>query len=482
MKKSTKNNSENKLNLNSKISKKIDKAVILAAGKGLRLLPITETMPKHLIPLAGKPLLKYIIEGLKNVEISKILIIVGYLKDQIKNYFGTGANFGVTISYKEQNKFLGTAHATKLAKDFVGNSNFFLIYGDLFFDPEIISLAKNAFENTHAHQSNSKELINSNKNDAVKALICLKQVNDPEKFGIIQLDNEGYLQNIIEKPKNRKYGNLANAGIYVFSPEIFDCINETTKSVRGEYELTDSISILKNKGYYIKGLDITNYFWSDIGHPWQIFDANAFLMDKFQSAFKQLISKNKSNKINELYIKGIIEQNTVLKGAVYIGKNTIIKAGTYIEGPVFIGENSIIGPNAYIRPYSSIGNNCKIGNSSELKNTILMDNCFVSHLSYLGDSIICKNVNFGAGSKISNVRLDKKEISMQIKGKKILTSRKKMGAIIGENVQIGINANIMTGIKIGSNCYIGPATIVKEDVPSNTVYFAQQSIIKKQRK
>ena len=267
----------------------IKKAVLLCAGKGVRLLPLTQTIPKHLIPIAGKPLIQYLIEYLKDVGISDILLVVGHLKEEIIKYLGTGQDFGLKINYIEQKEYLGTAHATKLAKEFIGNSYFFLIYGDLFFNSEIVSIAKTKFINL---------LLREN----IESLICLKQVKDPEKFGIIQLDNNGFLINIVEKPKDNKFGNLANAGIYIFSPRIFECIEETKKSVRNEYELTDSIRILKDKNFKIFGLDISNYFWSDIGHPWQIFDANTYQMDKLKIGYDC-----------KKAIKGIIENNVTIQ-------------------------------------------------------------------------------------------------------------------------------------------------------------------------
>jgi bifunctional UDP-N-acetylglucosamine pyrophosphorylase/glucosamine-1-phosphate N-acetyltransferase len=151
-----------------------------------------------------------------------------------------------------------------------------------------------------------------------------------------------------------------------------------------------------------------------------------------------------------------------------IGKNTIVLSGTYIEGPVLIGDNSKIGPNCYIRPYTSIGDNCHVGNACEVKNTIIFDRSNVPHQNYIGDSIIGEKCNLGAGTKIANLRLDKKTISVLLNGKRIDTKRRKLGAIIGDNVQIGINASINTGTIIGNNSYIGPGTTVNGEIGSKS--------------
>lgn len=424
------------------------KAVILAAGEGQRLLPITSTRPKHLIPLAGKPLIQYTIESLQKIGIKYVLIIVGYLKEKIQEFLGNGEQFGIHIEYAIQSEYLGTAHATGLAESFVSNDNFLLMYGDLLVDDSIFPMIKSKFDEY-----------------PLNGIICLFEVKDPEKFGIIQLDSEGNVKKIIEKPKDAKYGNLANAGIFIFNKKIFDAIKKTPKSVRNEYELTDSMQIMTNEGNKIKGVNITNKFWSDIGHPWQLLDANQYLM----------------NNVENLNF-GIIEDGVKIIGKSYIGKNTVIRSGTRIEGPVYIGDNCVIGPNSYIRPFTSIGNYCQVGNSSELKNTIMMDHCHMAHLSYAGDSIIGSNVNFGAGAIVSNVRFDKKEIFMKIKEKKVSTGRTKMGAVIGDNVELGINSSIFVGVKIGANSWIGPSTNVSEDIENDSIVYVKQEKVVKSKK
>ncbi len=415
----------------------VTKAVILAAGPGKRLAPITSTRPKHLIPIAGKPILQYTIESLKNIGITDILLIVGYKKEQIRSYFKNGKDLGVHISYMEQKEFLGTAHATKLAKNFVANDTFLLLNGDVIMDFHVY-----------------KKVIEHAKNET--NIIVGKRVENPQKYGVIVCDKDGYMKKIVEKPSDNSFGNLINAGVYQFTSKIFNAIEETKLSARKEYELTDSLDIFLKKSNKIWALDVSDYYWNDIGRPWDILDANKFFLEKMQNN-----------------ILGIVEDGVTIKGNVYIGKGTVIKAGTYIEGPVHIGENCTIGPNSYIRPFTSLMNEVRIGNSSEIKNTVVLSRTHVSHLSYVGDSIIGENVNFGAGTIVSNVRLDKGEISMNINGIPVKTGLNKLGAVIGDNVQLGIQSMIMVGRKIGENSSIGPGTLVNEDILENTKYFVR---------
>ena len=416
------------------------KAVILVAGEGKRLRPITSSRPKPMIPIAGKPLLEHTIIALKNVGIEHVLLIVGYKEELVKEYFKDGLDkFNIKIEYIIQDEYLGTAHATGYAKDFIESEEpFLMMYGDILVDPVV-------FEG----------LIKTFKENKAEGLISLFSVDNPQNYGIISLNSEGFVEKIVEKPSpDQNVGNLANAGIFVFNPLIFKAIEKTEKSVRNEFELTDSMEILvKQLNGKIIGYDIKNRFWSDVGLPWQLLEANDFLLNLIDSK-----------------ILGTIEENVNLSGKVHVGKNTVIKSGTTIQGPCFIGDNNIIGPNAFIRPCTAVNDNCHIG-MSEIKNSIVMSNTSIPHFNYVGDSIICEEVNLGAGTKISNLRLDNKSVKLNIRGKLVDSKRRKLGSIIGPKVKIGVNASIMCGKIIGEGARIGAQTLVVEDVAPHTLYY-----------
>ncbi len=415
------------------------KAVILTAGEGKRLRPITSTRPKPLIPIAGKPLLEHTILGLKAAGIDDVLLIVGYKEQLIKDYFSDGIDkFNIKIEYITQEEYLGTAHATGYAKEFVKDETFLMMYGDILVDQIVF-----------------KEVVGKFYETKTEGLISLIEVNNPQEFGIITLDSNGYVQKITEKPSPElNLGNLANAGIFIFDSLIFKAIEMTEKSIRDEYEFTDSMEILiEELNGSIIGYTIKDRFWSDIGLPWQLLDANNFILEKVENK-----------------ILGTIEQGVHISGNVYVGKNSIVRSGSYIQGPCYIGDNNIIGPNAFIRPNTSIENNCHIG-MSEVKSSIILSNSNVPHFNYLGDSIICENVNLGAGTNVANKRLDEGNIKVKVKGKLIESQRKKLGTLIGPNVKTGINVSIMTGKIIGENSKIGAQTMVIEDVAPNTLYY-----------
>lgn len=201
------------------------KAVILAAGEGKRLKPITSSIPKPMIPLLGKPLLEHTIFGLKKAGIDQILLIVGYKQEIIREYFKKASlQLKVKIDYITQEDYLGTAHAAGCAKDFIKEDDFLMMYGDLFVDPDIF-----------------KVIMNKYRENRYEGLITLLKVKNPQDYGIITLNSQGLLKNIIEKPTpEQNAGNLANAGIYIFKQLIFKAIEKTQKSIRNEYEFTDS--------------------------------------------------------------------------------------------------------------------------------------------------------------------------------------------------------------------------------------------------
>ncbi|UCE95319.1 MAG: glucose-1-phosphate thymidylyltransferase, partial [Candidatus Bathyarchaeota archaeon] len=253
--------------------------------------------------------------------------------------------------------------------------------------------------------------------------------------------------------------NLANAGIYILSTDIFEAIKRTKLSTRGELEITDSFSILLETGHKIAAAKVANNEMLDVGILWDLFDANRWVLERIK-----------------LSIEGQIEDGVHLIGQVSVEDGARIRSGAYIEGPVFIGKDSDIGPNCFIRPHSSIGQKVRIGNACEIKNSIIMDKTHIGHLSYVGDSIIGENCNFGAGTTIANYRFDGEPVKMKVKNRTLDTGRRKLGVVLGDNVKTGINTLLMPGVKIGNNCWIGPDVVVYRDVASNTKVILKQEL------
>ena len=417
------------------------KAVVLAAGEGLRLRPLTLNKPKHLIPVGGKPLLEHLLLSLKAAGLDEALIVVHYFADQIKQYFGDGSKIGMKLEYTFQKEVLGTADATLLAKSYV-KKEFLLVYGDLLITPNVV-----------------KVILQSHKKMKPSVSMAVVKVKHPERYGVVKL-TDSYVTDIIEKPRSEMGSTqIANAGIYAFSTNIFEKITKTQLSPRGECELTDSLRLLIHDQQSILAVQIPPEEWHDVGRPWDLLEAN-------QKALSQIKTK----------VVGQIEDGAHILGPVEVAEGTRVRSGAYIEGPVFIDEKSDIGPNCFIRPYTSIGKNVRVGNACEIKNSILMDKTRVGHLSYVGDSVIGEDCNLGAGTLIANYRLDGKTIKMSVKDEIVDSERSKLGAIIGDQVKTGINALLMPGVKIGPKSWIGPNVVVDEDVSSNEFLRLKQSL------
>ena len=423
------------------------KAIILSAGEGSRMRPLTLTKPKTMLPVAGKPIIQYNIESLRDNGITDILLIVRYKEEIVRNYFGDGSDFGVNISYKTQKDFLGTANAISYGEDFIDDS-IIVLNGDIILDDEIIH-----------------EIIKKYNYLSPDTLMLLTEVEDPSAFGVVEIEN-GNIKNIVEKPKREEApSNLVNAGIYIFNKDIFDKIRETEISERGEYEITDSVSLQIEDNKTVIGHK-TSKDWIDVGRPWELIEVN-----------EELIGKLKTE------IKGTVEAGAVIHGEVFLDEGSVIKAGVYIEGNVYIGKNCDIGPNSYIRGNTYFGDNVHVGNAVEIKNSIIMENTNVSHLSYVGDSVIGSNCNIAAGTNIANLRFDYATIKTKIKNQKIDSGRRKLGAIIGDSVKTGINSSFSPGVKVGHNSTIGSGVLLYEDLPSDTRVLEKQThIIQKKKK
>ncbi len=395
------------------------KAVILVAGEGTRMRPLTTSCPKVMLPVANRPMLEHIVTSAISAGVDGFVFITGYQEETIIEHFGNGSEWNTSIEYVHQEKQLGTANAIGYARGHVKDT-FLVLNGDMLINPSHISS------------------LLERKEDAV---LTVKQVDNPTQFGVIATEGDRVVS-IVEKPEVPP-SDLANAGIYLFNETIFDMIDRTELSRRGEYEITRSIELLLEEGADV-GYQLLEDEWIDIGRPWDLLDAN-----------KVLLSDAKA------YCKGLVEGNATLIGEVQIGEGTLVRNGSYIIGPVVIGEGCDIGPNCFIRPSTAIGNDVHIGNAVEIKNSVIMDGTKIGHLSYVGDSIIGRACNFGAGTKVANLRHDGKNIKVTLKGKRTDTGRRKLGVIMGDDVHTGINTSINVGTVLDTGSSTGPGEIVK---------------------
>lgn len=382
--------------------------------------PLTLSRPKVMLPIVNKPILEHLLIEAREAGIGEFIFIVGYCDEQVRSYFGNGDEWGVNITYCEQRKQLGTADAIKMVEGRL-DGNFVVMNGDVIIGKDDIARLLNNSGTT----------------------LSMIEVEDSLGLGMVEL-KEGRVVRIYEKTR-KPPTSMANTGLYMFTPEIFSVISRTAKSPRGEYEITGSVQLLLEAGCDISYQEIKS--WFNLTYPWDLLTANESLLARV-----------------EPQNLGRVEDNVVLSGPITIGRNTVIRSGSYIIGPVIIGDDCDIGPNCYIRPATSIGDGCHIGAAVEVKNSIIMRGTKIPHHNYVGDSVIGEQCNFGAGTKIANLRLDKKNI----RAAGIDTGRRKLGAIIGDHVETGINASINVGSVIGNNAFIGPGAVVNGVILPNS--------------
>ena len=338
------------------------KGVILHGGHGTRLRPLTHTGPKQLIPVANKPISQYVLEDLRDSGIHNIAIILGeVLPEKVKQYYKNGERFGVNITYIQQDKPAGIAHAVGLAENFIKDSSFVVYLGD--------NLLKGGIS----------KFVEEFQQQNYDAMILLCKVENPQQFGVAQFNENGKLVKLIEKPKEPP-SNYALTGIYFLTPIIFKMIRQLKPSWRGELEITEALQLLIDNGYDV-GYRFVEGWWKDTGTVEDIIEANRLILDELKPK-----------------IEGTVEDKNCMQGRVAIENGAVVKNGALIRGPALIGKNTIIEDDVYIGPYTSIGNNVNI-KKGEVENSIIMDNCTIEINTKIIDSIIGANSEIIANQK-----------------------------------------------------------------------------------
>lgn len=392
------------------------KAIILAAGRGTRLQPLTNTIPKPMIQICGKPILQYLIENIYTY-VDEIIIVVKYKQEKIIDYFGDNFQW-VKISYIQQSEEKWTAAALKWIQT---QDDVFILYWD-----SIIS------------QKDMKNILESQ-----KYWVFAQKVEDPSKYGIFQTDENNKILSVIEKPQEFIW-DLANLWGFKMTAKILDFIENIDLSPRWEYELTDAINMyIKENDFYAFELEEK---FIDIWHPWDILDANQYFLEKLESSD----------------IRWEVEENVVIKWNIILEKWAVLKSWTYIEWNCYIAKDAKIGPNTYLRWNTVIGSGCKIWNAVEVKNSCFWNNSNAAHLSYIWDSIIGNNVNLWGGFITANLRHDNGNIKVLVKWSLTDTGRRKLWAIIWDNVKTAMNTSVYPWRVIQNDTFTQPwETVIK---------------------
>jgi len=408
-------------------------AVILAAGESSRFWPLNQRH-KSLLKIMGRPLIWYTIESLKKAEIKDIIVVQGPKKDieqDLKNY-----DFGVDIKYVIQEEPKGMGNAVMKTEELISGL-FFVI---------------------HAHKVNVGDfvrlMIKKFKESKANLIFLGIKTERPWLYGMLELEGDK-VKGLIEKPeKGKAPSDIKVIGTYLLPPNFFEYYKRVSEH---QYAFEDAL------GFYMKEnearVTIVEKEPSTFKLPWHLFEVTKLLIDS-------LIQKQ------EIHPTAKISKNVTIEGNVYIGKNTKIYENAVIKGPCYIGDNCLIGNNTLVREYTNLENNVLIGAFAEVTRSIFQEDIH-THSGYFGDSIFGKGCRLGAGTITANVKIDRGEVKSVVKGEKIKTGLDSFGCIMGENTKTGINCSLMPGVLIGSNCALGPNSVVFENIEDNTTFYTE---------
>ncbi|MFT4892107.1 MAG: UDP-N-acetylglucosamine diphosphorylase/glucosamine-1-phosphate N-acetyltransferase [Halobacteriales archaeon] len=392
--------------------------VVLAAGEGTRMRPLTDRRPKPALPVGDRPLVAHTLDAAVQAGATRFVLVVGYEADVIRDRVGD-AYAGVPVEYAVQEEQRGTADAVRSAVEHLEDGPFAVLNGDALYDEPSLSAL---FEN--------------------RPSVATYRVEEPSAYGVLEVD-EGAdrVTGVVEKP-SAPPSNLINAGAYVFPSEAHAWL-DVPESERGERELTDTLerACIERD---VRPVELDR--WLDVGRPWELLGANEWKLGEYDRR-----------------IDGDVHEDADLRGAVVVEDGATVEAGVVIEGPAMIRSGASVGPNAYVRGATLIGPDASVGHSVEVKNSVLMAGAAANHLSYVGDSVLGRDVNLGAGTQVANLRHDDAAVELTVKGERVSTGRRKFGVVLGDEVKTGINASLNAGVTLSTGAGVKPGEAVFRD-------------------
>jgi len=388
--------------------------VILAAGQGTRMRPLTDRRPKPMLPVADRPLVAHAADAAVDAGTDELIIVVGYEAADVRGYFGDSYR-DTPVTYAVQESQEGTADAVRAAAAHL-DGEFVVLNGDNLYSDDVAAL----FDNGPA--------------------IAATTVEDPTAYGVLSV-TDGRVTDIVEKPADPP-STLINAGAYHFPAEAREYL-DVPESDRGEYELTDTLArVVEN--FAVTPVELDR--WLDVGRPWELLEANEWLLGDLDRD-----------------LTGDVAEDATLRGPVVVEEGATIEPGVVIEGPAIVRAGASVGPNAYVRGRTLLCEDVHVGQSVEIKNSVVMAETNVPHLSYVGDSVLGRGVNLGAGTNVANLRHDDAAVRLTVKGERVSTDRRKFGVVVGDGAKTGINTSLNAGVTLSTDAAVPPGETVRRD-------------------
>ncbi|MXR20345.1 bifunctional sugar-1-phosphate nucleotidylyltransferase/acetyltransferase [Halobacterium bonnevillei] len=385
--------------------------VLLAAGRGTRMAPLTSSTAKPMLPVADKPLVAHTADAAVAAGATRLVVVVGYGEDAVREYFGDEFA-GVPVTCVTQPEQRGTADAVRTAVPALDDGRFAVLNGDALYDVQGLTAL---YENGTAVGS--------------------VRVDDPSSYGVLHTDDAGtHVTGVTEKPPDPS-SNLVNAGAYTFPGEATDWL-DVDESERGELELTD---VLERACRTVDVTPVSFDKWLDVGRPWELLEANEWKLAELDRR-----------------VDGDVHPDADIRGDVVVEAGAAVDAGVVVQGPALVREGASVGPNAYVRGATLVGRDAKVGHSVEVKNSVFSSGATAGHLSYVGDSVLGEDVNLGAGTTVANLRHDDAPVELPVKGERVSTGRRKFGVVLGDGAKTGINTSLNAGVKLPAGASTTP--------------------------
>ena len=394
--------------------------VILAAGQGTRMRPLTDAVAKPMLPVADRPLCAHTADAAVRAGADELVFVVGYRGEDVREHFGE-EYWGVPVQYVEQAEQLGTAHAAAQARPHL-DGDFVVLNGDDLYDAAALEALFDACPAVGAYA-----------------------VDDPRPYGVFSIDSDERVTAVVEKPDDPP-SDRVNVGAYHFPAGAADWLTETELSDRGEHEITDVL------GRVVDAFDVAAVpveRWLGVGRPWELLTANEWKLGEL-----------------ERRVDGDVRGDAELDGQVVVESGATVEPGVVIEGPVLVQAGAEVGPNAYVRGATLLGPDTHVGHGVEVKNTVVMAGTNVPHVSYVGDSVLGPDANLGAGTQVANLRHDEGAVETVVKGDRVSTDRRKFGTVLGPRAKTGINSSLYPGSVLPADGWTAPGEAYRGPDPT----------------
>ena len=396
-------------------------AVILAAGEGQRLKPLTNRRPKPMVPVVNKPLLEHVVEAVAGAGIDDIVLVVGYGRDRIQTHFGDGDDWGVTIEYAIQDKQLGTAHAVQQAQAYV-DGPFLVLNGDRIIESSIVSSVRDTLLASGGTDEADRPSKPTQKR-VPEAVMAVTRSANPSTYGVVTVENN-HIVDIVEKPRHESPSEIINAGIYGFRPTVFDAIARTDTAAAGERRLTDTIGKLLESGT-VQSVRY-NGRWLDVSYLWDLLSVTGQMLDS--------------------------------EGGATAGD---IKAGAQVSDAAHVAETAVVGANTIVGRGTTIAENARVGPNVTIERSVVFPDATIEAGAVVRDAIVGANATVGA-----NVTIPSGEATMIVDSE--VHREIAFGAVVGDNSSVGGATVLEPGTVLGDDVTVGPGATVDGQVSDGT--------------